>query len=392
MQSVIANFNELSDKCTLKYAKKFMKERGLKILFFLSLINMLLVLFSLKTLLSAASMIFITFQIIHLKWRKLRKEGFVNYFPNSLKTLMMKRSIFDVLCDVWFYPRLSLIIKAVVTPFLISIEPENAINQLENLSDIDRKLILTKGVVYILPKSLKKLFLPKKYKLQTKIHEFMESESETEKIDKVEDDQLAQNSDSFLSVTKTVQMLEKTKDRPNAEKLDYSKKNKVIISSKMLKFLDHFPGKVSDKWDNLNQFRRTETTKKNSLKRSFSIEDDSVHSGNRKSDFSEHNRQKNSKPELNAISMVMNLIEVKKQKLLKKLSKRTLAILLSVSILIFTLKLGLSPRYRKITRGILMTASYAAVLGLGMFSLSAIIMKSQIEKASLVQRPILSRN
>jgi len=44
--------------------------------------------------------------------------------PNSVKNAFEKRSIFDIMCDIWFLPKFSIYIKAFLKPLFLHITPE----------------------------------------------------------------------------------------------------------------------------------------------------------------------------------------------------------------------------------------------------------------------------
>jgi len=51
-------------------------------------------------------------------------------FPQGIRDALMKRSIFDLLCDIWFMPKFSLYIRAFLKPFVANIDPENVLHSL----------------------------------------------------------------------------------------------------------------------------------------------------------------------------------------------------------------------------------------------------------------------
>mmetsp|Transcript_35449 Transcript_35449/g.31950 ORF Transcript_35449/g.31950 Transcript_35449/m.31950 type:complete len:105 (+) Transcript_35449:113-427(+) len=53
----------------------------------------------------------------------LRKKGLIHFLPKGLKSTLTQRSIFDVICDVWFFPKIAIYIKAMVAPFIYKIDP-----------------------------------------------------------------------------------------------------------------------------------------------------------------------------------------------------------------------------------------------------------------------------
>ena len=195
------------------------------------------------------------------------------------------------------------------------------------------------------------------------------------------DDDAHYDTGSFLSVKEKVEMLNVPKTVA-VEKLTSKvpPRNRIILSSQMLKGISHFPGKLTDQWDNLQKYRKETDIKRRSLARSLS-EEDLIPELNRSGSQNGSNQQKGG--QLSAINVVMNLIELKKQKLLKRFSQKFLVALFLVCVSVFALNLGVSKRYRKITKNLLLGASYMGVLGMSFFSFSAIIMKFRADRLPL---------
>jgi hypothetical protein len=101
--------------------------------------------------------------------RKISEKGLIKFLPQSIKDLLLERSIFDILCDLWFFPRLSLVIKTIVWPFISKPKAEEAIKALDTLPEDIKEVFITKGVVNLFPKKLSKIILPNdmynKYKI-----------------------------------------------------------------------------------------------------------------------------------------------------------------------------------------------------------------------------------
>jgi hypothetical protein len=127
----------------------------------IGLANLALSLFSVYTLLSFALFVIGVLAYTKFSWDNLMKEGFLKYLPKKLVKTLMHRSIFDVLCDIWFIPKISIYIKAMAMPFLCEIKPDEAIHQLDELHPSVRKAVLTKGVINLLPESVQQALVPK---------------------------------------------------------------------------------------------------------------------------------------------------------------------------------------------------------------------------------------
>lgn len=80
------------------------------------------------------------------------QNGPLNYLTPGLKRLLLQRSIFDIMCDLWFIPTITIYISAMLRPFLYNISPMEAKKMIDELPhECMRKLIFRKGLVNLLP-------------------------------------------------------------------------------------------------------------------------------------------------------------------------------------------------------------------------------------------------
>lgn len=98
--------------------------------------------------------------IIVSKIKKAKKAGIINKVSPGLRTLLMKRSIFDILCDLWYFPVIPKYIKAILGPFIFKKDPEVTVKNFDELHPKFKQLVLTKGVINILPAPIKNFLLP----------------------------------------------------------------------------------------------------------------------------------------------------------------------------------------------------------------------------------------
>ena len=66
------------------------------------------------------------------------------YLNCGLKNLLSKRSIFDILMDIWFLPSISEYLLLLIKPFIYKMPPQEAILLLEDVDPDLRKMCLTK--------------------------------------------------------------------------------------------------------------------------------------------------------------------------------------------------------------------------------------------------------
>jgi hypothetical protein len=85
----------------------------------------------------------------------------MNQFGEGLQKLLLKRSVFDILCDIWFIPNITLYIKAFVSPILYDMQPRDAYLMIKN--DLPSKkvsdAILRKGLINLFPLRLKEIIM-----------------------------------------------------------------------------------------------------------------------------------------------------------------------------------------------------------------------------------------
>ena len=72
------------------------------------------------------------------------KYGLISVLPKNVKDLLLKRSLFDVLCDLWYLRSLMTYSKVITRPFVVNIEPGEAVRNLDDLNPTQRKAFLTK--------------------------------------------------------------------------------------------------------------------------------------------------------------------------------------------------------------------------------------------------------
>jgi hypothetical protein len=125
-------------------------------------ISLILSLLSIHTIVSLGIVILGLALLLKKKLHDIQEKGIISYIPLKFHKVLLHRSLFDILCDIWFIPRLTIYIKAFIGPFIYRIKPEEAIHNLEELDPGVKKALLTKGLIYLFPKSLRKFLLPKK--------------------------------------------------------------------------------------------------------------------------------------------------------------------------------------------------------------------------------------
>lgn len=151
-QPITKFFCQMSQKVTETHL-----QAGIGVLLFLISLNILGPLR--LSLLSIAFLL--TRKWVLKKLERIHEVGLVNYLPEGLKTALLSRSIFDYLCDIWYFPTIPKVLKVIIKPMVINTDPVEAEKNLEEL-DVNLQLaIKTKGILNILPLNVQKALLPK---------------------------------------------------------------------------------------------------------------------------------------------------------------------------------------------------------------------------------------
>ena len=98
---------------------------------------------------------------IYKRLEKIHSIGVINYLPSSIKDFFLAQSVFDVLCNIWFVPKLSLYVKRFALPFFVNMSREDAYSLIYELDPGLALKLDTKGVINILPEKVSKAILPK---------------------------------------------------------------------------------------------------------------------------------------------------------------------------------------------------------------------------------------
>jgi len=97
---------------------------------------------------------------LKVNFDEVKKKGLIFYIPPKYHELLLERSLFDIICDIWFIPKITIYLKALISPFILKIEPTEAIHQFKEFPSGARKAILTKGLVNIMPGFVRGIMLP----------------------------------------------------------------------------------------------------------------------------------------------------------------------------------------------------------------------------------------
>ena len=156
------SLNKKEKKSLLNKMRSPIQRKLLLFLLFLSFVIFTICLIPYSILLSF--LLFSLILCIYLKFEfsEIKKTGLFPYMPEHIKQILLTRSVFDILCDVWYIPSFSTYFKIFIRPFIYQIKPEEAIENLSELSKTQRDKALMKGVINLLPQQLQDIIIPNK--------------------------------------------------------------------------------------------------------------------------------------------------------------------------------------------------------------------------------------
>jgi hypothetical protein len=74
---------------------------------------------------------------------QIRQVGLINLLPGCIINLLLKRSIFDILMDIWYLPSTSKYIKLILKSAFYGIPPDQAIKLFDDLEPEVRVFFFT---------------------------------------------------------------------------------------------------------------------------------------------------------------------------------------------------------------------------------------------------------
>ena len=101
---------------------------------------------------------FSAYRYLRMIFIRYSERGLIDLLPPALHNTLLNRSIFDMLCDFWFFDCVRFI-KLLCRPFFQPVEPDHAIEALEEIRPETKEKYLVKGVVHIMPAPLQQVLL-----------------------------------------------------------------------------------------------------------------------------------------------------------------------------------------------------------------------------------------
>ena len=167
---------------------------------------------------------------------EMKQRGLVTYFPQSLHALFLERSLFDFLCDLWFFPRWRTLLRIFLHNMAVCPEHETAVATLDPLPPDINTIVRTRGLINFLPEPLANLILP--------------------------------NSRFDVHLNRKVIL---SSNHPNNS-------SAVILNSEMIQKFNEFKlGQIADKWDWLEEYKALRVTKEIDLSRISRFSNENSH-------------------------------------------------------------------------------------------------------------------
>ena len=134
----------------------------MKWLLFSSVVCLSFCIFTVPTLLCMASSGLFLWKYLQALVRKYKTRGLIEVCPESLKKYMLNRSMFDVVCSLWFdtsFIFLKRLFRLLCKPLVEPIERDNAIEALNDMDPESKQMYLTKGMIRVMPEFCQTAFL-----------------------------------------------------------------------------------------------------------------------------------------------------------------------------------------------------------------------------------------
>lgn len=110
----------------------------------LGLVLLLLKLFDISTLVYMTLIVISVSLLVFILASDIVNQGIISFLPTRVKYLLIRKSIFDILMDIWYLPSITLYIKVLTKPFIYHISPEEATSILNEFDPNVRERFLTK--------------------------------------------------------------------------------------------------------------------------------------------------------------------------------------------------------------------------------------------------------
>ncbi|CAD8123063.1 unnamed protein product [Paramecium sonneborni] len=94
--------------------------------------------------------------ILKIRWIRIKQQGFLNKISVKLRKILLERSLFDILCDIWYFETIKRHVRVFLGPFLIKKTPEEIIESFEDINPNLKEAILRKGTINLFPEPIKK--------------------------------------------------------------------------------------------------------------------------------------------------------------------------------------------------------------------------------------------
>lgn len=290
------------DKKPLNHLKYMIRKNGIEFWLGSLIFGLSLLFFQIMATRTMIALVIIglsLYQLSLLKLDQIKTAGLIYYLPKTIQHLLLRRSVLDLLCDLWFIPNLTLYLKAIIGPLLNrDCDPQKVPLFLSHLEPHQKRFFITKGIAFLLPNEFTTYLLPSgtvKRIPKPKENEIDDSDYDSS-IDRVMNDlninlkpycsqetdgMVIYNKAKSLESKKTLEDCKSTSEKIKKDKniidllrtetlssdledrktiarqvIDHTDrtKSKVILSSRWRKRAQELPGRQDMTWDNFKLY------------------------------------------------------------------------------------------------------------------------------------------
>lgn len=98
--------------------------------------------------------------LCYYRCKELKEQGLVTFMPDKVQDVLLHRSLLDLLMLIWDLPNLIEYLKRLIYPFFVHVDKTEALMLFQELSPDVAAIMDTKGLVNMLPVSVKKVIVP----------------------------------------------------------------------------------------------------------------------------------------------------------------------------------------------------------------------------------------
>eukprot|EP00347_Sterkiella_histriomuscorum_P007094 403350279 len=174
--------------------------------------------------------------------QKIRKDGLITYFPGMLKRLLLNWSIYDILCEIFYFRTTMIILANIITPFMHCHSPDEAKEALDSmkheaLGPRVHAIIFRKGLVNNLPERVRSVMVPqdeKKFRKMTKVQRAIARLTTQVDVKQLKKGQLVKETGEKMTDESDFTPTKPKKVNKEISQEQYSRKKELLRSTSMM--------------------------------------------------------------------------------------------------------------------------------------------------------------